>query len=106
MASVPVDERTKAMLGELQERIERETGRAVTQQEVLERVVEHGFESPDALVDSFRADSEGDDEFEGLSDEEIERWLSGTSASGDPIEEDDIDRILYEEKAAPDFESE
>ena len=78
----------------------------MTQREPLEWVVEHELESPDALVDSFRTGSEGDDEFEGLSDEEIERWLSGTSASGDPIEEDDIDRILYEEEDAPGFESE
>jgi protein-disulfide isomerase-like protein with CxxC motif len=107
MASVPVDERTKAMLGALQQRIERETGRDVTQRDVLERVVEQGFESPQAVVDSFQSDPEPtDDDFEGLSDEEIEQWLSGTSGSGDPIEEDEIDRVLYEEEAAPDFASE
>jgi hypothetical protein len=107
MASVPVDERTKAMLGELQESIERETGRNVNQGELLERIVEREFESRDALVDSFRSDTAGgeNDEFDGLSDEETERWLSGTAASGDPIDEDDIDRTLYDEEAAPDFDT-
>jgi len=104
MAPVPVDERTKAMLGELRERIERETGREVTQRELLERIVEREFESKEALVASFRAES--DDGFEGLSDEEIERWLSGTARSGDPVGEEGIDRVLYEEEAASDFDSE
>jgi ferritin-like metal-binding protein YciE len=107
MASVPVDERTKAMLRELRERIERETGRTVTQREVLERVVEHGFESRQAIVDSFRGGSEhGDDEFEGLSDEEIERWLSGTSDWGVETSESEIDGILYEKEILPEFDDE
>jgi hypothetical protein len=109
MASVPVDEQTKAMLGELQERIERETGRAVTQREVLERVVEREFESQESLVDSFRTGSEPDDdgeEFEGLSDVEIERWLSGTSDWGVETDESEIDEILYEREILSEFDEE
>mgnify|MGYP000507006718 CR=1 FL=1 len=103
MASVSISERTEALLQRLRAEIERETGRAVSEREVLERMVEREFESRAALVDSFREDPI-DDDFEGLSDEEIERFFAGTSASGDPIEEDDIDRVLYEEEAAPDSE--
>jgi len=107
MASVPVDERTKAMLGKLQQRIERETGRDVTQRDVLERVVEQGFESPQAVVDSFQSDPEPtDDDFEGLSDEEIERWLSGTSDWGVETSESEIDEILYEGEVLSEFDDE
>lgn len=41
------------------------------------------------LIDSFR------DEWDGLTEEEVERWLSGTVASGDPVEENEIDDVLY-----------
>jgi len=106
MASVPIDERTKARIRELCEEIEAETGREVSERAVVERVFERQFESRQALVDSFREESDTvDDDFDGLSDEEIERFFAGTSASGDSIEEDDIDRVLYEEEAAPDSES-
>jgi hypothetical protein len=79
----------------------------VTQREVLERVVEQGFESPEAVVDSFRVGSEGgDDEFEGLTDEEIERWLSGTSDWGVETDESEIDEILYEREILSEFDEE
>jgi len=32
-----------------------------------------------------------------LSDEEIERWLTGTASSENPVDESEIDRVLYEE---------
>lgn len=93
--SVKIDEGSKDRLEQLQAEIKLETGRNVTQQELLDRIIEREFESREALVDSFR---EG---FEGLSEEEIEEWLSWTFDAGDPIDEDDIDRILYEEEAGP-----
>jgi len=105
MASVSISERTRALLERLRAEIERETGRAVSERQILERMVEREFESRAALVDSFRAASI-DDNFEGLSDEEIERWLSGTSDWGTDTEMDDIDEILYENEAAPDPDDE
>jgi hypothetical protein len=108
MASVAVDERTKARIRELCERIEAETGREVSERAVVERVFEEEFASREALVDSFReesADPVGDD-FEGLSDEEIERFFAGTSDWGVDTADDDIDAVLYEDEALPEFDPE
>lgn len=88
--SVTVTDRTKAHLEELRAKIRLETGRTVTQQELLEWIVSEAIESTDELSDSFR------DEFEPLTDEEIDRWLSGTVSSGVETDESDIDRILYD----------
>ncbi|WP_256295990.1 hypothetical protein [Haloarchaeobius salinus] len=87
--SVKVDDRTKDLLERLQAEIRLETGERVTQQELLRRITEHGFESRDELVDSFR------DDWDGLSEAETERWLSGTISSGKETDENDIDEILY-----------
>jgi hypothetical protein len=85
-----MDERTKDRLEELQAEIRLETGENVTQQELLDRIVTDAYDSKEELIDSFR-----DDEWEGLSEEEIERFMSGTTASGDPVDEDEIDDVLY-----------
>jgi len=90
--SVKVEKATKERLERLQAEIKLETGRKVTQQELLDRLVEHGVEDKEAIVDSYR------DEWEGLTEEEKERFFSGTAASGDPVEEDEIDRVIYEEE--------
>ncbi|MFD1646931.1 hypothetical protein [Haloarchaeobius litoreus] len=87
--SVKVDDRTKDLLERLQAEIRLETGERVTQQELLRRITEHGFESRDELVASFR------DEWDGLTEAETEQWLSGTISSGTETDEDDIDEILY-----------
>ena len=89
--SIKVGEATKDRLERLQAEIKLETGRKVTQQELLDRIVAREFASKDALVESFR------DDWEGLSEEAVEQWLSGTAASGDPVAEEDIDTVLYEE---------
>ncbi|WP_135663903.1 hypothetical protein [Halorhabdus rudnickae] len=91
--SVKIATDTKDKLEQLQAEIKLETGRKVTQQELLDRLVSHGFDSKEAFIDSFR------DDFEGLSEGEIEQFFSGTFASGSAIDEDDIDRILYEQEA-------
>ncbi|WP_207586585.1 hypothetical protein [Halomontanus rarus] len=88
--SVTVTDRTKAHLEELRAKIRLETGRTVTQQELLEWIVLEAVESTDELSDSFR------DEFEPLTDDEIDRWLSGTVSSGVETDESDIDRVLYD----------
>ncbi len=89
--SVKMDEHTKSRLEELQATIKLETGRKVTQQELLDRLVDRAFDSKEEFVDSFRED----DEWEGLTEEEIERWLSGTTDWGVETTEEEIDEILY-----------
>ena len=87
--SVKVTDETKSRLEELQAEIRLETGRTVTQQELLERIVTSTYTSKSELVESFR------DEFEGLSEQQVERWLSGTIDSGVETREDDIDDVVY-----------
>lgn len=96
--SVKVDETTKDRLETLQAEIKLETGRKVTQQELLDRLVEHGIEAKTDIIDSFR------DDFDGLSDEEIEQYLSGTSDWGVETTEAEIDEILYEKEVLSEFD--
>lgn len=96
-SSVDVSDRTKRRLEQLQAEIEATTDREVSQRQVLERLVSEGYDSKQALVSSFR-DEVGaglDDDWECLSDEEIEVFLSGTFSSGVETDEEDIDEILY-----------
>lgn len=88
--SVKVTDTTKSRLEELQAEIRLETGQNVTQQELLERIVTDSYESKDELIESFR------DEFEPLSEAEIEQWLSGSSDWGVETKEEDIDEVLYD----------
>ena len=89
--SVKMDERTKSRLEELQAEIRLETGENVTQQELLDRIVDEAYDSKEELIDSFR----DDDEWEGLTEDEIERFLSGTTDWGVETSEEEIDEILY-----------
>ena len=90
--SVKIGEKTKDRLETLQAEIKLETGRKVTQQELLDRIVAREFESKDELIDSFH------NGWGGLDGVEIERWLSGTSDWGVETTEAEIDRILYDEE--------
>ena len=87
--SVKMDERTKSRLEELQAEIRLATGEKVTQQELLERLVEDVYESKGEFIDSFRETTVP------LSEEAIEQFHSGTTASGVETDEEDIDEILY-----------
>ncbi|OAQ53076.1 hypothetical protein HTG_09600 [Natrinema mahii] len=89
--SVKVTDRTKSHLEELQAEIRLETGTNATQQELLEWIVTNTYESKDEIIDSYR------DDFEPLSEDEIDRWLSGTVDSGVETTEEDIDEVLYGE---------
>ena len=89
--SVKMDERTKSRLEELQALVRLRTGRKVSQQALLDRLVEQAYDSRKAFVESFRED----DEWEGLSEEEVERWLSGTTDWGEETTEEDVDETLY-----------
>lgn len=90
--SVKVDEERKSRLEELQAEIKLETGKKVTQQELLGRLIDDAYETRADLIDSFRDDGVA------LSEAEIEEFLSGTSSSGDPVAEEDIDDVLYDEE--------
>lgn len=86
--SVKVSEETKDRIEQLQAKIRSESGTRVTQAELLDRIVAVAFETREELFDSFS------DEWEGLSEEEIEQWLSGTTASGNPVEKS-LDEVFY-----------
>ncbi|USZ66819.1 hypothetical protein NGM10_08750 [Halorussus salilacus] len=98
-SSVELSDRAKRRLEQLQAKIEVATDREVSQREVLDRIVSRGYESKRAVVASFRdeAGTRSDDDWEGLSEDEIDAFLSETFASGAETDEDDIDKILYGE---------
>ncbi len=52
--AVKVEEGAKARLEELQAEIRLRTGRKVTQQELLTRLIDDAYESHDEILDSFR----------------------------------------------------
>lgn len=87
--SVKMDRLTKSRLEELQAEIKLETGRKVTQQEILDRLVERAYRSKEEFIDSFR------DEFVPLSEKEIEKFREGISDWGFETTEEEIDEILY-----------
>ena len=87
--AVKVDEDTKSRLEELQAEIRLRTGRAVTQQELLTRLIDDAYESRADVIDSFR------DSTVPLSADEKERMHRGRFSSGVETDETDIDEILY-----------
>lgn len=87
--SVKMDEETKSELEELQAEIRLQTGTHVTQQELLERLVDHAIESKDDLIDSFR------DDVAQLDATDRAAFHDGMISSGEETSEEDIDDILY-----------
>mgnify|MGYP000442276250 CR=1 FL=1 len=87
--SVKMDDDTKSRLERLQAEIRLKTGKRITQQEILARVVENAIESKADLVDSFR------DERVPVSDTDREAFHDGMISSGTSTAEDDIDDVLY-----------
>jgi len=87
--SVKMDDDTKSRLERLQAEIRLKTGRRVTQQEVLARLVERGIESKADVVDSFRENRVP------LADAEREAFHEGMVSSGAATSEADIDDVLY-----------
>ena len=85
-----MDEGTKPRLAELHALSKLESGKTVTQQALLlRRIIDRADESKSAIIDSFR------DKWEGFSEAEIDRWLSGTPSSGVEMTEGEIDAGLY-----------
>ncbi|PSQ47129.1 hypothetical protein BRD19_10615 [Halobacteriales archaeon SW_7_65_23] len=87
--SVKMDEETKEQLERLQAEIKLQTGKRVTQQELLTRLVEDAIESKEQLIDSFR------DERVPVSKAEREAFHEGMISAGVETREEDIDDILY-----------
>jgi hypothetical protein len=87
--SVKMDDDTKSRLERLQAEIRLRTGKRVTQQEVLARLVERAIESKADLVDSFRENRVP------LGDSERETFHEGMVSSGVTTTEEDIDDVLY-----------
>jgi len=87
--SVKMDEETKSRLERLQAEIRLQTGKRVTQQEILERLVDNATASKEEFIDSFR-------ESRVPVDENVrDAFHEGTVASGQETTEDDIDDIIY-----------
>lgn len=87
--SVKMDDDTKSRLDRLQAEIRLKTGRRVTQQEILARLVERAIESKTDLVDSFRQ------ERVPVSGEERDVFHEGMISSGVTTSEEDVDDVLY-----------
>lgn len=87
--SVKMDDETKAVLERLQAEIKLQTGRSVTQQELLARLVDHAIDSKADLIDSFREATVP------VSSAEREAFHEGMVSSGVETAEDDIDDVLY-----------
>lgn len=87
--AVKVDEEAKSRLEELQAEIRLRTGRNVTQQELLTRLIDDAYASREDVIDSFRETSVP------LSEDEKAAMRRGRIASGVETGEDDIDDLLY-----------
>lgn len=87
--AVKVDEAAKSRLEELQAEIRLRTGKNVTQQDLLTRLIDDAYESRAAVIDSFRESTVP------LSEEEKAAMRRGRFDSGVETDESDIDDILY-----------
>ena len=87
--AVKMDEETKSKLEELQAEIKLKTAKKITQQEILERLIDSAIQSRTEFIDSFR------DSTDALSADEIDQFNAGMISSGVETDEDDIDEILY-----------
>lgn len=87
--AVKVRDAAKSRLEELQAEIRLQTGRTVTQQELLSRLIDDAYESRDELIDSFR------DSRVPLTAAEKDAMRRDRFHSGVETTEDDIDDVLY-----------
>lgn len=87
--SVKMDDDTKSRLERLQAEIRLKTGKRVTQQEILARLVERAVASKADLVDSFR------EENVPVSEEDRDAFHGGMVSSGTATAEEDVDDVLY-----------
>lgn len=88
--AVKIEEGAKSRLEELQAEIRLRTGRSVTQQALLSRLIDDAYESREDVIDSFRETKVP------LTDAEKEAMQQHRISSGQETDEADIDDILYE----------
>ena len=86
--SVKMSDDTKSKVEELQAEIKLETGRKVTQEELLRKVVEDAYSSKQDLIRSFQSTVPVDEQ-------ERREFHEGTSDWGFETDEDEIDEVLY-----------
>ena len=87
--AVKVDEDAKSRLEELQAEIRLQTGRSVTQQELLTRLIDDAYETRAAVIDSFRESTVP------LSESEKAAMGQGRFSADVETDEADIDELLY-----------
>jgi formiminotetrahydrofolate cyclodeaminase len=79
----------KSRLAESQTEIRLRTGKSVTQQELLTRLIDDTYESYDEVIDSFRESTVP------LSAEQKETMRQDRFSSGIETDEEDIDNVLH-----------
>lgn len=89
VTAVKVDEDAKSRLEELQAEIRLETGKNVTQQALLSRLIDDAYASREDVIDSFRESTVP------LTDSEKSSMRQNRFSSGAATDEEDIDDILY-----------
>lgn len=87
---VEIDKETKSRLKELQTEVRLRTGTTVTEQELVEQLVEDAYERKSAFVDSFQSTTVP------LTEDEKETMASGRFSPGVETNENHIDDVLYE----------
>ena len=87
--AVKVDDDAKSRLEELQAEIRLETGKNVTQQELLSRLIDDAYNSKGDVIESFRESTVP------LTEAEKETMRQGRFSSGVDTDEAEIDEILY-----------
>lgn len=87
--AVKIDDGAKSRLEELQAEIRLRTGRSVTQQDLLSRLIDDAYESREDVIDSFRETKVP------LTDAEKEAMQQRRIGSGLETDEEDVDDILY-----------
>lgn len=87
--AVKIDDGAKSRLEELQAEIRLRTGRSVTQQDLLSRLIDDAYESREDVIDSFRETKVP------LTDAEKEAMQQRRISSGRETDEEDVDDILY-----------
>ena len=84
-----MDDQTRSRLERLQAEIRLRTGKRVSKQEILKRIVKTKLESKTEIIDSFT------DELVPLTEAEKEAFHDGMMTAGVSTREEDIDEILY-----------
>ncbi len=87
--AVKVDDEAKSRLEELQAEVRLRTGRNVTQQDLLTRLIDEAYESRADVIDSFRKTTVP------LSDADKAAMQRDRFRSGVETNEEDIDDVLY-----------